>query len=146
MSTNNSLANVYLVEDSYGDIVLTKAILKTEKFKLNLFILRDGAAVIDQLEDCPSDKEPDLILLDFNLPKVDGVEVMEYLSTGPWRKIPVLIVSGSNAQVDKDQMVGLGAKHYLKKPFDPHQLMRAVQPLTNIKFESIEGEWHLLRA
>lgn len=146
MSVANSLANVYLVEDSYGDIVLTKAILKANRLKLELFVFRDGEEVIAQLKDCEDDKKPDLVLLDINLPKVGGVQVMHYMNDHSWGHVPIFIISGSRADADKEITAELGAQHYLKKPLDLPQLREAIEPLTNIILLQKDDAWQLFRA
>jgi CheY-like chemotaxis protein len=145
VSATDTLARVYLVEDSYGDIVLTKAILKAERFFLNLFVFRDGVEVIAQLENCPEDERPDLVLLDFNLPKVSGVEVMEYMNENLWSDVPVLVITGSEAKTDRELMSSLGATCFLKKPLDLPQLISVVEPLPNINVLQRGQDWLLQR-
>src|SRR4051794_653472 len=97
-------AHILLVEDNEGDIVLTQEALADAKIKNKVTVSRDGEEAINYLTNATKNPEelfPDLILLDINLPKVDGKEVLHYIKTTPaLKKIPVVMLSPSSSEVN----------------------------------------------
>jgi len=139
-----SQANVFLVEDSHSDVVLTKAILKTRNIRLNLEVFRDGSELLEFFEGPGSVELPDLILLDYNLPKVSGVEVLKYLHEKPsLSKIPVVMVTGSEAESDRMASAELGAMSYMIKPLDEQKLEDAAKSIPTLDFVKHEDGWLL---
>jgi two-component system, chemotaxis family, response regulator Rcp1 len=113
---------VLLIEDNLGDIRLTREVLYDSKILLNLHIATDGVDAMDFLRregahiDAP---RPDLILLDLNLPKMDGREVLTRIKQDDGLKtIPTLILSTSEAAVDIAISYRLQANCYLSKPVE----------------------------
>ncbi|MFK7974890.1 MAG: response regulator [Halioglobus sp.] len=146
----SELAEVFLVEDSLGDVVLFQAILKTRKIHLNLTVFRDGTDVLSHFNTPDSNVAPtipDLILLDYNLPKTSGGEVLEFLRAAPaLNAIPVVMFSGSEASRDEQQARALGALDFVIKPLDEVKLAAAVEDLPGVNFVNRDEEWHLLRS
>ena len=111
---------VLLVEDSPGDVRLTREAFKDAKVHINLHVASDGAEAMDFLNrggkhsDAP---RPDLILLDLNLPKKDGREVLEEIKESPVLKsIPVVILTMSASDADILRSYRLHANCYITKP------------------------------
>jgi chemotaxis family two-component system response regulator Rcp1 len=111
---------VLLVEDSPGDIRLTKEALKDAKIHINLQVARDGEQAMSYLmregayANAP---RPDLILLDLNLPKKDGREVLQEIKENPTLKIiPVVILTTSASEADILRSYSLHANCYITKP------------------------------
>ncbi|MDC4203165.1 MAG: response regulator [Candidatus Manganitrophus sp.] len=128
---------ILLVEDSPGDVRLTKEALKEGKVLNNLNVVGDGVEALAFLRQEGSYKNavrPDLILLDLNLPKKDGREVLEAIKNDPdLKRIPVVILTTSNAEKDVLKSYDLHANCYVTKPVDFEQFITVVK--------SVEDFW-----
>ena len=129
--------DILLVEDNVGDARLAKEALKESKLKNDLHIVGDGIDAMDFLHgkgkflNAP---RPDLILLDLNLPKKDGREVLAEIKNDPdLKRIPVVILTISKAEEDILKTYNLHANCYITKPLDLDQFMKVVR--------SIEDFW-----
>jgi CheY-like chemotaxis protein len=120
IGTDAAPIEVLLVEDSPGDVRLTREAFKDAKVHINLHVASDGAEAMDflNLEGKHSNApRPDLILLDLNLPKKDGREVLEEIKESPTLKsIPVVILTTSASDVDILGSYRLHANCYITKP------------------------------
>ncbi|HEY3306657.1 MAG TPA: response regulator [Candidatus Binatia bacterium] len=129
-STNGS-ARILLVEDNPGDVRLTREALKEGKILNDLSVVGDGVEALAFLrrEGRYAEAErPDLILLDLNLPKKDGREVLEEIkSDGDLKKIPVVVLTTSAAERDILNAYDLHANCYITKPVDLGQFIKVVQ-------------------
>jgi chemotaxis family two-component system response regulator Rcp1 len=118
---------ILLVEDNPADANLVEEALAEARVECVLSILRDGAQAIqfiDRLDAGAADPEPDIVLLDLNLPKVEGAEVLKRLRSSPkCAAAKVLIVSSSDAPADRDRAMELGANGYFRKPESWEQFM-----------------------
>jgi CheY-like chemotaxis protein len=130
-------AEILLVEDNLGDIRLTEEVLRESKVSNRLSVARDGVEALAFLRregtfaDAP---QPDLILLDLNLPKKDGREVLAEIKADQWlRQIPVVILTTSKAEEDVLKSYRLHANCYITKPVDFEQFFNVVR--------SIEDFW-----
>lgn len=128
---------ILLVEDNPADVRLTREALKEAKVGNNLHVVEDGVDALrflrreDEYSDVP---RPDLILLDLNLPKKDGREVLEEIKADPTLKtIPVVVLTTSHAEEDIVRSYNLHANCYVTKPVDLDQFIRIVK--------SIEDFW-----
>ncbi len=128
---------VLLIEDSPGDVRLTIEALKEAKVTNNLSVVQDGVEAIDFLQQKGKYKDavrPDLILLDLNLPRKDGREVLaEIKSDSNLKRIPVVVLTTSRAESDILKAYDLHANCYITKPVDFKQFMTVVK--------SIEDFW-----
>jgi len=140
---------ILLVEDSPGDIGLTKEGLKESKLYNRLHVVTDGEEAISFLHEKGKYADvpyPDLILLDLNLPKKDGREVLAEIKTDErLRKIPVVIMTISKAEEDVCKAYGLHANCYIVKPIDLNQFVSVVKTIENfwftiVKLPSIEND------
>jgi len=121
---------ILMVEDNPGDVRLTREALKGGKVLNQLHVVEDGVAALDFLyrraphENAP---RPDLILLDLNLPKMDGREVLSRIKSDDALKvIPVVVLTTSQAEEDVLRAYRLSANCYVTKPVDLHQFNRIV--------------------
>lgn len=111
-----------LIEDNPADVRLIREALKDATVPYRLTIAYDGEQALNLL--CRSYGvvnacRPDFVLLDLNLPKVDGLEVLKAIKRDPrLRRTPVVVLTSSSAQSDVDQAYDLGANAYLRKPQD----------------------------
>jgi chemotaxis family two-component system response regulator Rcp1 len=126
---------ILLVEDSPGDVRLTREALRDAKVQNTLHVASDGIEAISYLwrqgihADAP---RPDLILLDLNLPRKSGREVLEEIKLDPSLKsIPVVILTTSSAEEDILRSYQLHANCYITKPVDLDQFMKVVKTIDN---------------
>lgn len=124
---------ILMVEDNPGDVRLTQEVLKDAKMSNTLRVVEDGAAALDFLYrrngygDAP---RPDLILLDLNLPRKNGREVLEEIKQDPDLKtIPVVILTTSQAEEDIVRAYSLHANCYITKPVDFAQFTKIVRTI-----------------
>jgi chemotaxis family two-component system response regulator Rcp1 len=126
---------VLLVEDSPGDVRLTREALKDAKVHISLHVATDGIEAMAFLERTGSHvnaPRPDLILLDLNLPKKDGREVLKEIKESPGlRIIPVVILTTSSSEADVLQSYHLHANCYISKPVDLDGFLKVVQSIDN---------------
>jgi chemotaxis family two-component system response regulator Rcp1 len=116
------MIRILLVEDNLGDIRLTQEAFKELKTPIDLHYVTDGEEAIKfLLREAPYENAPvpQLILLDINLPKKDGRQVLKFIKNEPiLKRIPVIILSTSNSDADILQIYDLNANCYLTKPID----------------------------
>ncbi|MGA2060585.1 MAG: response regulator [Thermoguttaceae bacterium] len=124
---------ILLIEDNPGDVDLTKEALQDAKVRNRLNVVDDGAKAVDFLykrgeyADAP---RPDIILLDLNLPKKDGRQVLEEIKADPQlAEIPVVILTTSQAEEDIIRSYQLHANCYITKPVDFKQFMHVVKSI-----------------
>lgn len=130
---NLKFVEILLIEDNPGDVRLTREALKDGKVKNNLNIVCDGEEASDFLfkrekyKDAP---RPDLIILDLNLPKKNGQEVLaEIKSDENLKRIPVVILTTSKAEEDILKTYNLHANCYLTKPIDLNEFLEVVRSI-----------------
>ena len=128
---------ILLVEDNPGDSRLAKEALKESKLKNNLYVAEDGVEAMNFLYKTGKYSKmprPDLVILDLNLPKKDGREVLaEIKNDDNLKRIPVVILTISKAEEDIFKTYNLHANCYVTKPLDLDQFMKVVR--------SIEDFW-----
>lgn len=114
--------NILLIEDNPGDVRLTQEAFREGKKDINLEVVPDGVEALKflQREEGYSDKAtPDLILLDLNLPKWDGREVLQAVkSNQDLKRIPIVVLTTSNAGADILKSYDLHANCFINKPVD----------------------------
>ncbi|MFA5312292.1 MAG: response regulator [Methanomassiliicoccales archaeon] len=121
---------ILLVEDNRGDADLMEELIKETGFSYVLNWVNDGQKAIDFFEE---GNEADVILLDLNLPKVGGHEVLAFLNDmGVMAKVPVIIMTGSSFQGDIDQTMENGATCYILKPMSFEEIEKATMVLKDI--------------
>ncbi|MEO7332289.1 MAG: response regulator [Minicystis sp.] len=124
---------VLLVEDNAGDVRLTREALREGKVNNDLLIAEDGieAMAILRREGRHSDApRPDLILLDLNIPRMDGREVLAAIKNTPnLKRIPVVVLTSSRAEEDILQTYNLHANCYISKPVDFEKFVSVVRSI-----------------
>lgn len=136
------VVKVLLVEDDPGDADLTREGLKDGKLHVELSVVEDGEKALQYLRRdgaYASATRPDLILLDLNLPKKDGREVLgEIKADSTLKSIPVVILSTSDADADITKSYGLGANCYITKPVKFEQFSTVVQSIEQFWFTIVK--------
>jgi len=144
MNINKKIKSVeiLLVEDNSGDIRLTKEAMKDAKIINNLNVVEDGVEALAYLRKegkFKGVKRPDLILLDINLPKKNGREVLAEIKQDIYLKqIPVVILTISNAEEDIIKTYELHANCYITKPVDIEQFTKVVKSIDNFWFSIVK--------
>ena len=125
--------DILMVEDDPGDVRLTREALKGSKLLHSLNVVEDGVAALDYLRKqgpYQNAVRPDIVLLDLNLPKKDGREVLAAIKQdAALRAIPVVILTTSQAEEDVLRAYNLNANCYVTKPVDFDQFMRIVRTI-----------------
>jgi chemotaxis family two-component system response regulator Rcp1 len=129
--------HILLVEDNPGDVRLTVEALRGAKVANELHVVGDGEEAIKFLRQegrYADEPRPDMILLDLNLPRLDGHDVLAAIKTDPdLAKIPIIVLTSSSAERDIQKAYELHANCYVSKPVDFTEFIRAVR--------SLEGFW-----
>jgi DNA-binding response OmpR family regulator len=116
-----------LAEDNLPDALLVREAIKSEDLPSEVFIAADGERVIDMIAKAEADAEapcPDLLLLDLNLPRIDGFDVLRRVrASARFKDLPVLIVTSSDSPADRDAAAKLGAR-YFRKPVSYEEYLR----------------------
>jgi CheY-like chemotaxis protein len=127
--------HVLLVEDDPGDVLMTREAFEYHKLRNVLDVVTDGEQALQFLRrsgDYADAPRPGLILLDLNLPRVDGLEVLAEIKADPVLKvIPVVILTTSQAQQDVLRSYALHANAYVSKPVDFERFMEAIRQIDN---------------
>jgi CheY-like chemotaxis protein len=130
-------AELLLVEDNYGDVLLTREACENARLPANLAVAGDGEEALAMLRRegrYANHPRPDLILLDLNLPRMDGREVLETIKSDPaLLRIPVIVLTSSAAEIDVLKSYDLKANSYIVKPVNFDRLEQVVA--------SIESFW-----
>jgi len=133
-----STIEVLLVEDDPGDVELTQESLLDSKLKINQTVVNDGVEALDYLRKqngYAKATRPDLILLDLNMPRKDGREVLAELKMDDNLKtIPVVVLTTSEADQDILKSYGLGCNCYVTKPVGLEQFSRVIQTIESFWF------------
>jgi CheY-like chemotaxis protein len=137
MAPEHTPIQILLVEDNEGDVRLTREVLKDGHIRNTLNVVGDGVealAYLRQEREYAATLPQDLILLDLNLPKKDGREVLAEIKADPvLRRIPVVVLTTSSSEVDVLSAYDLHANCYITKPVDLDQFIKVVR--------SIEDFW-----
>jgi CheY-like chemotaxis protein len=113
------MRTVLLVEDNPTDVFVIKEVIDRCELDLELRVATDGQDAVHYFQDLARAEKPfpALVLLDLNIPKVGGIEVLKHLrSTSPCSRIPVIVVTSSTAETDRIAVERLGAEAYFQKP------------------------------
>ena len=125
--------SILLVEDNPGDVRLAKEALRESKMKNTLDVVNDGVEAMHYLnkeDKYVSKNTPDLIILDLNLPKKDGREVLSEIKNNEKLKhIPVVIMTVSQSEEDILRSYNLHANCFISKPLDFNQFIKVVQSI-----------------
>ncbi|MBX9257877.1 response regulator [Desmonostoc muscorum CCALA 125] len=133
---------VLLVEDNPGDALLTRIALEDSKISIHLNVVEDGVeamAFLRKQEKYVNAAHPDIVLLDLNLPKKDGREVLaEIKADENLKRIPVVVLTTSQAEEDIIKAYNLSANCYITKPVDFDQFVKIVKSIENFWFAIVK--------
>lgn len=136
-------AVVLLVDDDAADRELTRRALARGGIQTTLFEVRNGEEALDYLhqrgafEDPGASPRPDLILLDLNMPRMNGKEFLSAVADTPFAQIPVVVLTTSDAPFDVDACYGLGCKSYVTKPVDLAIFAAVIEKLGQYWFQLV---------
>lgn len=134
--------HILLIEDSRADVQIIERALREGKIEHRLTVIADGLQALDYLArlrelDTPDDAEPDLVLLDLNLPGLDGCQVLTRIKNDPsLRKIPVVVLTTSRRDEDVLQTYQAGANTFIQKPAEFPRYRDLVATLQRYWFET----------
>ena len=141
--------HVLLVEDNPADAELTREALESSKLLLDLTVVPDGERCLAYLNDEGSGAgapRPDLILLDLNLPRISGRDVLATIKQdAKLRLIPVVVLTSSEAENDVVQSYNLGANCYISKPVDLGSFLSIVSMVNDFWFTVVKLPPHVAR-
>ena len=136
-SVNLRALKILLVEDCAGDVRLIREALKEAPLPVQVTLAGDGIEAMDYLRQVELELavRPDLVLLDLNLPRKNGREVLAEIKNSPTlRAIPVLVMTSSRSDEDIEQAYALGANCYITKPSDLEEYVNVVRSIENFWF------------
>jgi two-component system, chemotaxis family, response regulator Rcp1 len=138
----SQLVDILLVEDNPGDVRLTQEALKEGKLRNKLSVVSNGVEALSFLRQegkYANEILPDLILLDLNLPKKDGREVLREVKNDPrLKRIPVVVLTTSNAESDIVKTYDLHANCFITKPVDLDQFFDVVRKIKDFWFTVVK--------
>jgi chemotaxis family two-component system response regulator Rcp1 len=128
--------NVLVVEDSPADVRLIREALKNGAVPVEITVASDGVEAMEYLHRAEGQEgAPDLMLLDLNLPRKNGREVLAEVKTSPkLKQMPVLIMTSSRSDEDINQAYALNANGYITKPYDFHEYVNVVLAIEQFWF------------
>ena len=134
MASPEELVTILLVEDNLDDITITKKALQEAKVVNKLYVVRDGQEALDflyhqgQYQDPVTFPKPGLILLDINLPKINGIDVLTRVKGDPsLRRIPVVMLTVSKRDEDLVKSYNMGCNSFLQKPVEFDRFVELVK-------------------
>jgi CheY-like chemotaxis protein len=135
-------ARILLVEDSPDDVLLTEEALRRGRMAKGLRVVSDGEEALDFLYrrgKYANEARPDLVLLDLNLPKMDGMEVLEEMkSSWELRTIPVVALTTSTAELDLQRAYGSYVNAYVTKPLGLDEFIRTVRSVEDFYLSTVQ--------
>ena len=139
---NGRPVEILLVEDNPGDVRLTVEALREGKVRNNLNVVGDGVealAFLKREDGYANSPRPDLILLDLNLPKMDGREVLAAIKQDETlRRIPVVVLTTSKAEEDVVRTYDLHANCYISKPVDLDRFIQVVKTIDSFWLQVVK--------
>jgi two-component system, chemotaxis family, response regulator Rcp1 len=141
MTANSKPIEILLVEDNPGDVRLTQEAMHDAKVRNKLHVVNNGVEALAYLRHTgkyAQEQYPDLILLDLNLPQMGGGEVLEKIKEDEkLRRIPVVVLTTSQAEQDILQSYNLHANAYVVKPVDLEQFIKVVKSIESFWLEIV---------
>jgi CheY-like chemotaxis protein len=126
-------SSILLVEDNEGDIILTREAFESSKYIEKLTTLRDGQLAFEYLENCLKKDDsslPDIVLLDINLPKKNGHEVLHFIkSHDQLKQLPVIMLSTSSSEKDVLEAYRNYANCFISKPIEVDHFMDVISKI-----------------
>jgi CheY-like chemotaxis protein len=125
---NEDPPTVFLVEDNAADVFFVRTALQSEGIGSDVLVVQDGERALAFIETTDADPKarcPQVILLDLNLPRVSGLEVLRRVrKSARFADVPVIIVTSSDAAIDRAEAASLGANEYFLKPESLDEYMK----------------------
>jgi len=122
------ITTILVVDDSSSVSKLLAFALRSRKH--TVLVAEDGLEAQEILESLESDATVDLMILDINMPRMGGLELLAWLRDQPaWKHLPVLMLTTEGQEDDRDQALALGADEYMLKPFKPTELLDRVEAM-----------------
>lgn len=121
---------ILLFEDNAPDVFLVQTALETAGVRFHLEVCSDGSAGLSRIRDCIEERAscPDLLLLDLNLPRYSGEEILEQLrKTVKGKEIPVVVLTSSDSPRDRARAASFGIEHFFRKPPDLDEFLQLGQ-------------------
>ncbi|MHC5543176.1 response regulator [Singulisphaera rosea] len=145
MASQNRVITILMADDDPDDCEFTSEALKQSRLINDLRIVRDGEQLLDYLllrgdyENDPNATRPDLILLDLNMPRMDGRDALRAIKLHPdLKRIPVVILTTSKAEEDIFRSYDLGANSFITKPVSFSGLVQVMKDLGRYWFEIVD--------
>ena len=142
ITTDINYVEILLVEDSPGDARLAKEALKESNISNNLHIVDDGEKALSFLHkkgEYHSVPKPDLVLLDLNLPKISGHQVLAVIkSEENLKNIPVVVLSISRSEKDIQESYNLNANCFVTKPLDLNEFIQVFETIQNFWLKTVK--------
>lgn len=139
---SGSPVEILLVEDDVGDVELTREALVDSKLAVNLHVVKDGVEAMHYLRRTgkfTAAVSPDLVLLDLNLPRKDGREVLQDIKGDPLlKRLPVIVLTTSDTEEDILRSYNLGVNCYVQKPVGMEEFIRIVNILEDFWFTIVK--------
>lgn len=133
--SSKSVHSILLVEDNPADVKITERAVKESGLAIELIVVRDGQEAVEYLTESKPDEDtqsriPDLILLDLNLPRLTGREVLERIRATPYlQRVPVVALTTSKRPEDVEQMYAAGVNTYMEKPQEFQRFVLMLQTI-----------------
>jgi len=142
MKSTKDKPRILLVEDNPGDIRLTQEALKESQIEITLDVVSDGEQAVEflmQRNKYVDSVRPNIILLDLNLPKKNGIEVLKEIKAhDTLRKIPVIVLTTSDAEHDITKAYDLHANCYILKPVDFDDFAKVIKLIETYWFNTVQ--------
>jgi DNA-binding response OmpR family regulator len=121
---SNRVAKIFLAEDNDGDVFLVRRALEKKGLHHELIVLNNGEEALHWLDGHSNGNSPDLILLDLNLPRIDGGQLLSHIrKSDTFSCTPVIVLTSSDSPRDRDMAMERGANLYFRKPTDLKSFM-----------------------
>lgn len=131
--------HILLVEDNEGDIVLAREALQEAKIRCRITVITDGEEALEYLFCNDNDRKPDLILLDMNLPKINGLEVLAKIKADAALKIiPVVMLTTSTSEQDVLDAYRNYVNCYINKPIDLEGFIVVIKNIENFWLNTVK--------
>lgn len=137
-------ATIFLVEDNPADVELFRMALQEASLECELVLFEDGRKFLDHIDSAESQVAlPDLLILDLNLPKNDGAEILRVLSGIPhFASVPVAVLSSSSSSRERSKLANYRVREFISKPSDLESYMKIGQIISGLLLRSDSHDQH----
>ena len=124
------MIRILLAEDNPADVYLIEAALREHNVQFEITVAPDGEAAMDMV--AKQELRPDIVLLDLNMPKRSGGEVLDSLRRSAGKDLPVIVLTSSDSPADRDEALRLGATCYIRKPTGLDEFLQIGATIKNL--------------